>query len=72
MSWGIRGDNTPEYAAYLGYLDAQELYPDFRPRTFEAFVRELLSGKAEKVYGSKGQGTASAIQTANKGVSSAS
>lgn len=67
LSWGIRGHNTPEFAATLGYLNAQELYPDFKPRTFEAFVHELLSGKAEKVYGSKGQGTGSAIQNASKG-----
>ncbi|KAG5794333.1 hypothetical protein H9Q69_006629 [Fusarium xylarioides] len=25
---GIRGYNTPEYARYLGYVDATELYPD--------------------------------------------
>lgn len=49
-SWGIRGDNTPEYAEYLGYLNAQELYPDFQPRTFEAFVKDLLDGKGSKVY----------------------
>lgn len=71
LSWGIRGDNTPEYAKYLGYLIAQELYPDFKPRTFEAFVQELLSGQAEKVYGSKGQGTGSAIQNASKIIRSA-
>lgn len=71
LSWGIRGDNTPEYAKFLGYLNAQELYPDFKPRTFEAFVQELLSGKADKVYGSKGQGTGSAIQGASKGITDA-
>ncbi|KAJ7218417.1 hypothetical protein GGX14DRAFT_594857 [Mycena pura] len=46
----VRGDNTPAYAAYLGYLDVQELYPDVRPRSFRAFVAELLDGKAEKPY----------------------
>ncbi|KAI9836375.1 MAG: hypothetical protein M1819_001404 [Sarea resinae] len=46
----VRGDNTPAYAAYLGYLDASELYPDFVPRSFEAYAKELLDGKAVKVY----------------------
>lgn len=49
-SWGVRGDNTPEYAEYLGYLSARELYPDFRPRTFEAFAKELLEGRVDKLY----------------------
>ncbi|KAJ7687138.1 isoflavone reductase family protein [Mycena rosella] len=46
----VRGDNTPAYAAYLGYLDASELYPDFQPRTFKHFVTELLEGKGVKPY----------------------
>ncbi|KAJ7165838.1 hypothetical protein C8R46DRAFT_1096354 [Mycena filopes] len=46
----VRGDNTPEYAKYLGYLDTKELYPEFRPRTFVEFARELLDGKAEQLY----------------------
>ncbi|KAJ7286388.1 hypothetical protein C8J57DRAFT_1287529, partial [Mycena rebaudengoi] len=46
----VRGDNTPEYAAYLGYLDAKDLYPDFSPRSFRQFVGELLEGKAVKPY----------------------
>ncbi|KAJ7055592.1 hypothetical protein C8F01DRAFT_1030149 [Mycena amicta] len=46
----IRGDNTPEYAAYLGYLDARELYPDFKPIKFREFLGELLEGKIERPY----------------------
>ncbi|KAJ6575850.1 hypothetical protein B0H10DRAFT_2236693 [Mycena sp. CBHHK59/15] len=46
----VRGDNTPAYATYLGYLDARELYPEFRPRSFKDFVGELLDGKAAKPY----------------------
>jgi hypothetical protein len=34
-SWGIRGDNTPEYAEYLGYLSGEELYPGFEYIRFE-------------------------------------
>lgn len=46
----IRGDNTRENALYLGYLDAKELYPDFKPVTFEAFIQELLRGDIERPY----------------------
>lgn len=45
ISWCIRGDNTPEYADYLGYLDFWKLFPDFpRGRSLEAFYREIISG----------------------------
>lgn len=47
---GIRGDNTPEYARYLGYLDGKELYPDFEGISLEAYCRELIDGKATGVY----------------------
>ncbi|KAF8146500.1 hypothetical protein K438DRAFT_1780878 [Mycena galopus ATCC 62051] len=47
----VRGDNTPAYGTYLGYLNARELYPDIKPTTFREFVRELLDGKIEKLYG---------------------
>jgi hypothetical protein len=50
LSWGLRGDNVPEYAKYLGYLDAQELYPDFKPISFEEYTKELLGGTAVGVY----------------------
>jgi len=46
----VRGDNTPEYAKYLGYLDAGELYPDFKPITWREFLVDLLAGKTEKPY----------------------
>jgi len=51
----VRADNTPEFAEYLGYLDARKLYPDFQPRTFTGFVEELLAGKGIKPY-AQGQG----------------
>src|SRR5688572_8060043 len=44
VSWGIRGDNTPERAAYLGYLDARELYQDLKTKSMEEFVKELVEG----------------------------
>jgi len=46
----VRGDNTPANAKYLGYLDARELYPDFKPIGFREFAREVLDGKIEKPY----------------------
>jgi hypothetical protein len=46
----VRGDNTPEYAKYLGYLDASYLYPDLVPWSFEAFARELVDGKATVIF----------------------
>jgi hypothetical protein len=45
-SWGIRGDNTPEYAKYLGYVTRKELYPDFK---YEEFVKEVLDGKVPSI-----------------------
>lgn len=50
ISWGIRGDNTPEYAKYLGYVDSKELYPDFKFRAFEEVMEEVIAGKGHVVY----------------------
>jgi len=49
-SWGIRGDNTPENAKYLGYLLGKELYPDMEYITFDAYLKDLLNGSAKKAY----------------------
>lgn len=49
LSWGIRGDNSPRIACYLGYLDCKELYPDMTFTPFEEYVQEALDGKAEAV-----------------------
>ncbi|KAF4631391.1 hypothetical protein G7Y89_g6741 [Cudoniella acicularis] len=46
----VRGDNSPDYAKYLGYFDASDLYTDFVPRSFEVFAKELLDGKAAKIF----------------------
>ena len=46
----VRGDNCPKYAKYLGYLDARDLYPGFVPRSFEAFAKELVEGKAARIF----------------------
>jgi hypothetical protein len=52
-SWGIRGDNTPAYAEYLGYLNSKDLYPDFKPATYEDFLKHLLAGEVRRVYDNK-------------------
>ncbi|KAM0417111.1 hypothetical protein ACHAPT_012887 [Fusarium lateritium] len=49
-SWGLRGDNTPEFAKYLGYLVAKELYPDLEGRTLEAYIRDALHGKERAAW----------------------
>ncbi|SPJ81735.1 related to Isoflavone reductase homolog P3 [Fusarium torulosum] len=49
-SWGVRGDNTPAYAQYLGYQNAKELYGDMQGGSLEAYFQEVLSGKAKGVY----------------------
>lgn len=49
-SIGIRGDNTPEHAKYLGYLDAKELYPDVEIVGLMTFIREMLDGEVRVVY----------------------
>jgi hypothetical protein len=41
----VRGDNTPENARYLGYLDAEELYPDMQPRRWKDYVEDLIAGQ---------------------------
>jgi hypothetical protein len=46
----VRGDNTPENARYLGYVSANELYPEFRYNPYTEFVDELLTGKIERPY----------------------
>lgn len=50
----VRMDNRPEYAKYLGYLDARELYPEFKPKTFRDFVVDLLDGKVQRPYSGLG------------------
>ncbi|EMR68639.1 putative isoflavone reductase family protein [Eutypa lata UCREL1] len=50
-SSGVRGDNSPEYARYLGYLLAKDLYPEFKGTTLEAYATEVMGGKGKRVYG---------------------
>lgn len=50
LSWGVRGDNTPEFAKSIGYLTSKELYPDMDYTKFEDFLRMVLDGKMKPVY----------------------
>lgn len=50
-SHGVRGDNTPEYAKFLGYVTSKDLYGsdmDYVP--FEEYLKELVSGQASEIY----------------------
>ena len=49
-SWGIRADNTPDAAKYLGYLTSKDLYPDLVYTKFEDFFKEMLEGRGHTVY----------------------
>jgi uncharacterized protein YbjT (DUF2867 family) len=50
LSWGIRGDNNPEYAKYLGYHTTQDLYPEFQPTDFCEYLEQVIRGSAKGVY----------------------
>ncbi|KAL7764013.1 hypothetical protein ACKLNR_005158 [Fusarium oxysporum f. sp. zingiberi] len=50
MSWGVRGDNTPENAVYLGYVLAKDLYPSLQGRSLEEFIQDAAEGRVKKVY----------------------
>ena len=49
-SWGIRGDNTPENAKFLGYVTSQELWPEMEFLGYEDYLKEVIEGKAATVY----------------------
>ncbi|KAJ6130781.1 hypothetical protein N7512_003561 [Penicillium capsulatum] len=49
-SWGIRGDNNPEYAKYLGYHLTSDLYPDFKPTDFREYLESVIRGTAKGIY----------------------
>jgi hypothetical protein len=49
----VRGDNQPSYATYLGYLSAKDLYPEFKPISYEDCVNDVLNGNAPKFYADK-------------------
>jgi nucleoside-diphosphate-sugar epimerase len=50
LSKYVKEYNSREMALYVGYLDARELYPDFKPRSFEETFKEVVDGNAVKLY----------------------
>lgn len=58
----IRGDNSPEYARFLGYLDAKDLYPELKGNTLEAYCQDVLNGTARGVYETRRAAAAAASQ----------
>ena len=46
----VRGDNTPENAEYLGYVDAKMLLPHFKYKTYAEFVDDLMAGNVSRPY----------------------
>jgi uncharacterized protein YbjT (DUF2867 family) len=56
LSWGIRGDNTPQKAKELGYLTSKELWPEMKYVKFEDFLRDVVEGRATLVYEDQREG----------------
>lgn len=50
FSCGVRGDNNPEYAKYLGYDTTPELYPDFKATGFGEYLESVIQGTATGIY----------------------
>ena len=66
ISMGIRGDNTPEYAKYLGYLTSKDLYPDFEFTKFEDYLQLVLDGKAQGIYEERKKEIAAAVKQSHE------
>ncbi|KAM0228308.1 hypothetical protein ACHAPO_010852 [Fusarium lateritium] len=49
-SFDIMGENTPEYARYLGYQVGKDLYPDMEGISFEDFFKETLETGLKPMY----------------------
>jgi hypothetical protein len=49
-SYDIMGENTPEYARYLGYQISKDLYPDLEGISFEDFLKETLETGLKPMY----------------------
>lgn len=43
----VRGDNVPDRARYLGYLDGKTLYPDLKCTSLRDFIRDVADGKRD-------------------------
>ena len=66
-SWGIKGENTPEYAKYLSYVTSKELYPDMKFIKFEDYLKGVVDGKAKGVYAEMKEQLGAAMKDVHKG-----
>jgi hypothetical protein len=62
LSWGVRGDNTPEVAKELGYVNSKELWPEMEFVGYEAFLTDVVEGRGEPVYEEKRNGFLQVIE----------
>lgn len=42
----VHGYNTREFAEYMGYLDAKNLYPDFEFESYKTYVNGVLQSSS--------------------------
>ncbi|KAM0369848.1 hypothetical protein ACHAPY_010872 [Fusarium culmorum] len=49
-SFNVMGENTPEYARYLGYQIGKDLYPDVKGTSFVDFFKETLETGLSPMY----------------------
>ena len=54
ISMLVLGENTLENAKRLGYLDAQELYPDIAPLSFEEYAKRFYAMEEQGAVFSQG------------------
>jgi hypothetical protein len=50
VSMFVREDNTPEAAAYLGFIDGRALYPDYKYIAWSEYIDEVMAGQSRKAY----------------------
>jgi uncharacterized protein YbjT (DUF2867 family) len=62
LSWGVRGDNTPEVAKRLGYVTSKELWPEMEFVGYADFLKDVVEGKGEPVYEDKREGLMQVIR----------
>jgi uncharacterized protein YbjT (DUF2867 family) len=62
LSWGVRGDNTPEVAKKLGYVTSKELWPEMDFVGYEEFLNDVVEGRGEPIYEDKRNGFAQLVE----------
>jgi hypothetical protein len=62
LSWGVRGDNSPEKAKELGYVTSKELWPEMQFVRYEDFLRDAVEGRGEAVYEDRREGLMQVVE----------